>query len=173
MTRAEKQEVVEELTGILDQTDILYLADLAGLSANQNNNFRRLCFQNDIKLRVVKNTILNRAMETSSKDFGELTQVLKGSSTIIYGNQANQPARLIKSFRKRTKIPSLKGAYIHQAVFIGDEKLDVLEKLKSKEELLAEIVSLLQAPLNSVISGLQSGMQNLMGALETLANKES
>ncbi len=173
MTKAEKKEAIQELTHILDSTDVLYVADLEGLTANKNNSFRRLCFENKVKLKVVKNTLLLRAMNSSSKDFGALDQVLKGSSTIIYGKQANQPAKLIRVFQEKEDRPKLKGAYVHQGVYIGGDKLLELEKLKSKEELLSDVLGLLQAPAINVISALKSGGHNLMGILKSISNKEN
>ncbi|MCY4160559.1 MAG: 50S ribosomal protein L10 [Flavobacteriaceae bacterium] len=172
MTRAEKKETIQELTQILDSSEVLYVADLEGLTANKNNSFRRLCFENDVSLKVVKNTLLSRAMDSSTKDFGELDQVLKGSSTIIYGSQANQPAKLIRTFQKKENKPKFKGAYVYQSIYLGEDKLVELEKLKSKEELLSDVLGLLQAPAINVISALKSGGQNLMGILETISKKE-
>lgn len=173
MTRAEKKEAIQELTEILDCSEVLYVADLEGLTANKNNSFRRLCFENDVKLKLVKNTLLARAMDSSTKDFGELDQVLKGSSTLMYGLQANQPAKLIRLFQKKEDKPKFKGAYIHQDIYLGEEKLLELEKLKSKEELLSDVIGLIQAPAISVISALKSGGQNLMGILKSISNKEN
>lgn len=172
MTKTEKKKQVESLTQTIKETEVLYVADLAGLSANVNNNFRRLCFQNDVKLKVVKNSLLRRAMDASGKDFAELKEALKGSSALLYSEQANKPARLIQSFRKKSNLPFLKGAYINQSVYIGDDQLKSLVGLKSKEELLGEIVGLLQSPVKSVVSALQGGTQSVLGALETLSKKE-
>lgn len=172
MTKAEKKKQVESLTQTIKDTEVLYVTDLAGLSANVNNNFRRLCFQNKVKLKVVKNSLLRRAMDDSGKDFVELKEVLKGSSALLYSEQANTPAKLIQSFRRKSNLPFLKGAYINQSVYIGDDQLKTLASLKSKEELLSDVVGLLQSPVKSVVSALQGGTQSLIGALETLSKKE-
>jgi len=172
MTREEKNKEIELLTETLEGTDVMYITDIEGLDASQTTNLRRLCFKADIKLSVVKNTLLKKAMENSSKDYEGLYPTLEGSTSIMVCQTGNAGAKLIKEFRqkKQTK-PVLKGAYIQEAIFIGDHNLDTLSDLKSKDELVADIIALLQSPANNVISGLQSGGSTLAGLLKTLEER--
>ena len=171
MTREEKSLVIEDLTAQLAENNIIYLADLTGLDAVATTELRRACFKANIKLAVVKNTLLAKAMEASDKNFGELPSVLKGNTSLMYAEVGNVPAKLIKAFRKKSEKPILKGAYIEEAVFVGDNQLDVLSSLKSKEELIGEIIGLLQSPAKNVISALKSGGGKLAGIIKTLSEK--
>ena len=171
MTREEKSLVIEDLTAQLAENNIIYLADLTGLDAVATTELRRACFKANIKLAVVKNTLLAKAMEASDKNFGELPSVLKGNTSLMYAEVGNVPAKLIKVFRKKSEKPILKGAYIEEAVFVGDNQLDVLSSLKSKEELIGEIIGLLQSPAKNVISALKSGGGKLAGIIKTLSEK--
>lgn len=171
MTREEKLNVIQDLTAQLGSNSIIYLADISGMNASATSDLRRACFKANIKLAVVKNTLLAKAMEASDKDFGELTGVLVGNTSIMYSDTGNAPAKLIKNFRKKTTKPLLKGAYIAEAVYIGDENLENLINIKSKEEMVGEIIGLLQSPAKNVISGLKSGGGKLAGILKTLSEK--
>jgi len=171
MTREEKSHVIESLTESLTGNDIIYLADISGLNALDTSNLRRACFKADIKLAVVKNTLLAKAMEKSDKDFGELTSTLKGNTSIMYATTGNAPAKLIKEFRKKSQKPVLKGAYVEEAVYVGDDQLDTLVNIKSKEELIGDVITLLQSPAKNVVSALQSGGTKLTGILKTLSEK--
>ena len=171
MTREEKAIVIEDLTAQLEANPVIYLADTSGLNAATTSDLRRACFKANIKLAVVKNTLLAKAMEASAKDFGELPEVLKGSTSLMMSDTGNAPAKLIKGFRKKSDRPFLKGAYIEEAVYIGDDKLDALISIKSREEMIGEIVGLLQSPAKNVISGLKSGGGKLAGILKTLSEK--
>ena len=171
MTREEKLQVIQDLTTVLADTNTLYLADISGLNAQTTSNLRRACFKADVKLSVVKNTLLAKAMEASDKDFGELPTVLKGNTSMMISEAANAPAKLIKDFRKKTKKPLLKGAFAEESIYIGDEQLDALVNIKSREELIGDIIGLLQSPAKNVISALQSGGQTLSGILKTLSEK--
>jgi large subunit ribosomal protein L10 len=171
MTRQEKLQVIQDLTTVLADTNTLYLADISGLNAQTTSNLRRACFKADVQLSVVKNTLLAKAMEASDKDFGELPTVLKGNTSMMISEAANAPARLIKDFRKKTKKPLLKGAFAEESIYIGDEQLDALVNIKSREELIGDIIGLLQSPAKNVISALQSGGQALSGILKTLSEK--
>jgi large subunit ribosomal protein L10 len=171
MTREEKSQVIQDLTVVLADTNTLYLADISGLNAQTTSNLRRACFKAGIQLSVVKNTLLAKAMEASDKDFGDLPTVLKGNTSMMISEAANAPAKLIKEFRKKSKKPLLKGAFAEESVYIGDDQLDALVDIKSKEELIGEIIGLLQSPAKNVISGLQSGGQKLSGILKTLSEK--
>lgn len=173
MTREEKLTVIEDLTAQLGDNGIIYLADISGLDAQSTSNLRRACYKANIKLAVVKNTLLEKAMEASDKEFGELPSVLKGNTSLMFSETGNAPAKLIKDFRKKSDKPILKGAFIEEAIFLGDEQLDALVSIKSKEEVIGDIIGLLQSPAKNVISGLKSGGGKLAGILKTLSEKES
>ena len=172
MTREEKLNVIQDLTAQLGDSSTIYLADISGLNAETTSALRRACYKADIKLAVVKNTLLAKAMEASDKDFGELPSVLKGNTSLMFSETGNAPAKLIKTFRKKSNKPLLKGAYIAEAIYVGDDQLDALVDIKSREELIGEIVGLLQSPAKNVISALQSGGQTLSGLIKTLSEKE-
>ena len=172
MTREEKSQVIEALTTQLTEGNIIYLADISGLNASETSNLRRACFKANIKLAVVKNTLLEKAMEKSDKDFGELPTTLKGNTSILVSDTGNAPAKLIKEFRKKSDKPVLKGAYVEEAVYVGDDQLDTLVNIKSKEELIGDVITLLQSPAKNVVSALQSGGSKLSGILKTLSEKE-
>ena len=172
MTREEKSKVIEDLTAQLADSTIIYLADISGLDAQKTSNLRRACFKADIKLAVVKNTLLAKAMEGSDKDFGALPSVLKGNTSIMISETGNAPAKVIKEFRKKSDKPLLKGAFIEEAVYVGDDKLDTLVNIKSKEEVIGDIVGILQSPAKNVISALKSGGGKIAGILKTLSEKE-
>ena len=171
MTREEKLNVIEDLTAQLAENATIYLADISGLDAVATSDLRRACFKTDIKLAVIKNTLLAKAMEASDKDFGELPEVLKGNTSLMFANTDNAPAKLIKNFRKKSEKPVLKGAYIAEEIYIGDDKLDTLVSIKSKEEVIGDIIGLLQSPAKNVISGLKSGGGKLAGIIKTLSEK--
>ncbi|MEO6348323.1 MAG: 50S ribosomal protein L10 [Aquaticitalea sp.] len=172
MTREEKSQVIEELTAQLANNTHIYLTDTSGLNASNTSELRRACFKAGIKLSVVKNTLLEKAMEASEKDFGDLPSTLKGNTSIMYSEIGNAPAKVIKAFRKKSDKPLLKGAFIEEAVYIGDEQLDALVDIKSREELIGDIVALLQSPAKNVISALKSSGGKLAGILKTLSEKE-
>ncbi|TCP24235.1 LSU ribosomal protein L10P [Tenacibaculum skagerrakense] len=172
MTREEKSQVIQDLTAQLADTSTIYLADISGLDALTTSNLRRACFKANVKLAVVKNTLLEKAMEASDKDFGDLPNVLKGNTSLMIAEAANAPAKLIKEFRKKSKDrPLLKGAFVEEAVYIGDDQLDALVNIKSREELIGDVITLLQSPAKNVVSALQSGGGKLAGILKTLSEK--
>lgn len=172
MTREEKNKEIENLVERLESSNILYITDIAGLDAVQTSNLRRTAFKSDIKVNVVKNTLLRKAMERSSKDFEALYPTLKGSTSIMFAEAANAPARMIQDLRKKKQEkPVLKGAFIEEAIFIGDDQLETLSSLKSKEELVADIIALLQSPAKNVISGLNGAGGKLAGLLKTLEER--
>ena len=171
MTKEQKVQEIQDLTDKLSSVKNLYLTDIAGLDAVQTTALRRACFNSNIKLSVVKNTLLEKAMEASDKDFGNLKEVLKGNTSLMFSDVGNTPAKLIKNFRKESEKPLLKGAYIEEAIYIGDDQIDVLESIKSKEELIGEVITLLQSPAKNVISALQSGRSNISGILKTLSER--
>ena len=172
MTREEKSRVIEDLTAQLTENNTIYLADISGLNAGNTSNLRRACFKANVKLAVVKNTLLAKAMESSDKDFGELPSVLKGNTSIMFSETGNAPAKVIKEFRKKSDKPLLKGAFIEEAIFVGDDKLETLVNIKSKEEVIGDIIGLLQSPAKNVVSALKSGGGKIAGILKTLSEKE-
>tara|TARA_R110002051_G_scaffold75877_2_gene138174 strand:+ start:3227 stop:3748 length:522 start_codon:yes stop_codon:yes gene_type:complete len=172
MTREEKSVVIEELTAQLADNANIYLTDISGLDAATTSRLRRACFKSNIKLAVVKNTLLAKAMEASDRDFGELPTTLKGNTSVMYSETGNGPAKVIKEFRKKSDKPLLKGAFIEESIYIGDDLLDALVDIKSREELIGEIVGLLQSPAKNVISALKSSGSTIAGIVKTLSERE-
>jgi large subunit ribosomal protein L10 len=172
MRREEKNAIIDSLAEKLKEYSHFYLTDTAQLNAADTSDLRRKCFENNIKLVVVKNTLLKRALEMSEGDFEELYPVLKGTTSIMFAQAGNVPAKLIKEFRKLHDKPVLKGAYVQESVFIGDNMLEMLISVKTKQELLGDLILLLLSPARNVVSALQSGGNKLHGVLETLSKKE-
>ncbi|MFC6858642.1 50S ribosomal protein L10 [Zunongwangia atlantica] len=172
MTREEKSKVIEDLTAQLADTSTIYIADISGLDAGTTSNLRRACFKANVKLAVVKNTLLTKAMEASDKDFGDLPTTLKGNTSIMIAETGNAPAKVIKEFRKKNEKPILKGAFIDEAIYVGDEYLEALSNIKSKEEVIGDIIGLLQSPAKNVVSALKSSGGKIAGILKTLSEKE-
>ena len=173
MTREEKSKEIENLKSLLSDVGTLYVADISGLNAETTSALRRLCASREVKLSVVKNTLLKKAMESTDRDFSDLLPTLKGNTSIMVSDTGNVPAKLIKDFRKKSDKPILKGAWVEEAVFIGDDQLDALSELKSKNELIGEVITLLQSPVSNVMSALQSGNNTLAGLLKTLEERPS
>ena len=171
MNREEKSQVIDTLMGKLTQNNSSYLSDSSGLNALETSNLRRACFKANINLAVVKNSLLAKAMERSDKDFGELSETLKGNTSLLISAPGNAPAKVIKEFRKTSDKPLLKGAYIEEAVYVGDDQLNALVSIKSKEELIGDIITILQSPAKNVISELTSGGSTISGILTTLSEK--
>ena len=171
MKKEQKAQEIRNLTEELSSVKNLYLTDIAGLDAVQTNALRRACFKANIKLSVVKNTLLSKAMEASDKDFGNLHETLRGNTSLMFSELGNAPAKLIKDFRKKSEKPILKGAYVEEAIYIGDDQIDALESIKSKEELIGEVITILQSPAKNIISALQSGGSNISGILKTLSER--
>ena len=171
MTKQEKIQEIKDLTTEISSVKNLYLTDISGLNAVQTTALRRACFKSNIKLSVVKNTLLAKAMDASEKDFGELQSGLKGNTSLMFSEAGNSPAKLIKDFRKKSDKPLLKGAYIEESIYIGDDQIDFLESIKSKEELIGEVITILQSPAKNVILALQSGVSNISGILKTLSER--
>ncbi len=173
MKKAEKFQIIESLTETLKGNEFVYLADTSDLNADSVSRLRRLCFRRNVKMQVVKNALLRKAMEASEKNFAPLFDVLKGHTTIMTADSGKVPAQLIKEFRKTSPKPILKGAYIQDSFYVGDDQIDALIALKSKEELLGELIGLLQSPAKNVISALKSGGNIIAGVLKTLSEKEA
>jgi large subunit ribosomal protein L10 len=172
MRREEKNAIIDSLAERLKEYSHFYLTDTAQLNAADTSDLRRKCFENDIKLIVVKNTLLKRALEQSGVNFEELYPVLKGTTSIMLANAGNSPAKLIKEFRKLHDKPVLKAAYVQESIYVGDNMLDTLVSMKTKQELIGDIILLLQSPAKNVVSALQSGGNKIHGVLETLSKKE-
>lgn len=172
MTKAEKSIVIERITSELNESKNIYLTDASGLNSVQTSKLRRACFKSNIKLSVVKNTLLEKAMTSSEKEFGELDQVLKGNTALMFSEIGNAPAKVIKEFRKKVEKPLLKGASIEDAIYIGDEQLSYLADLKSKEELIGDVITILQSPAKNVISALKASGSTISGVLKALSEKK-
>jgi large subunit ribosomal protein L10 len=171
MRKEEKNQLVDSITELLNNNPTIYITDISTLNAEATSNLRRLCFKRNIKLTVVKNTLLKRAMEKSNKNLQELYPVLKGSTSLMFAEAGNAPAKLIKEFRKNLEKPSLKGAYVEEVSYLGNDQLEMLINVKTKNELIGDLIALLQSPPKQVISGLQSGGQKLTGILKALSEK--
>jgi large subunit ribosomal protein L10 len=167
----QKETVISELTEEFKKYNFVYISDNTGLTAIKDNGFRRILHKNGVKMVVAKNTLIKRAMENSGKDFSGLFGTLKGSSALLFTDELKAPAKAIKDFRKKAEKPSLKGAWIDNDVFIGDSSLEALISLKTKNELIGEIIGLLQSPAKNVISSLQSGGNKLAGIVKTLQER--
>ncbi len=174
MKKEEKNQHINSLVEKITNNNYIYITDISDLNVETTSKLRRLCFKRNVTLQVVKNSLLKKAMEQSNKDFGTLYDVLKGSTSIMFSETGNVPAKLIKEFRKGAiKKPILKGAYIEEMCFVGDDKLDALINIKSRNEIIADIISALQSPAKNVISALQSGKEKLAGIVKTLSEKEN
>lgn len=172
MTREEKSKYIEDLAVEIQDSSVFYITDTSELPVDQINAIRRKCFNANIRLKVVKNALLQKAFDkVDGKDFSELSQTLKGGTSIMFSEVGNAPAKLIKEFRKKGDKPIVKGAYIDESIYIGDSELSNLADLKSKEELIGEIIGLLQSPIKNVVSGLNSSGDNIAGILKTLENR--
>ena len=171
MKKEDKGVIIERIASVLKEYSHFYLADAATLNAEKTSELRRICFKQDIKLMVVKNTLLKKALESLDGDYSPLYSTLKGSTSIMFSNTGNAPAKLIKSFGKDTGIPSLKAAYVEESFYVGANNLDALVNIKSKNELIADVVALLQSPAKNVISALQSGGAIIHGVLKTLGER--
>ena len=173
MNKQEKNQVIEGLANDIKEKKNFYLADTSTLSGIKINQFRRECFEKKVEVRVVKNTLLQKAMEKlSNPDFTSIVETLTGNTTIMFSDQPSSPARLIKQFRIENSKPTLKAAYIEESVYIGDEQLASLSALKTKNELIGDIIGMLQSPAKNVIGALQSGGQKISGIIKTLSEKQ-
>lgn len=167
----DKNQLINSLADQLANNEIIYLADISDLNSDMTTKLRALCHKKQVSLNMVKNTLLKKAMEKTEKDFTPLYTVLKGSTSIMISDTGNAPAKLIKEFRKNADRPILKGAYIEEMTYIGDDQLDFLASIKSKDELLGDLIGLLQSPIRNVMGSLQSGSNILTGVLKTLSEK--
>ena len=173
MIKEDKDKIIKDLTVRLQNFSHFYLADISDLNASDTSNLRRKCFDKDIELVVVKNTLLRKAMESFEGKYDELFDVLQGGTSVMFTNSASEPAKLIKAFRKTNKKPLLKGAFVEESVYIGDNQVDKLVAIKSKEQLIGDIIFMLQSPVNNVMSSLQSGKNIIAGVVKTLSEKNN
>ena len=173
MTREQKAESIEQLRKKFDRHEFFYVADSSDLTVEQVNKFRGLCFAKGIEMQMVKNTLAIKALEQDSADKGysAILEAFKGTSAVLFTPVSNAPARVIQEFRKEFPKPVLKAAYIDTAVYLGDDQLEALTALKSREELLGELIGMLQAPMSNVMSALQSGSNTISGLLKALEAK--
>lgn len=172
MNKEQKSQLISDLTERLKNNDVVYLADVSAMTVEKSNRLRRMCFNQNISLQVVKNTLLRKAMENvEGKDFSGLFEALKGNTSIMMSETGNAPARLLKEFRKKEVKPVLKGAYIQEAISLGEESLETLVSLKSKDELVGDIIALLQSPIKNVVGALESGKNTLAGLVKTLEER--
>ncbi|MBR3939955.1 MAG: 50S ribosomal protein L10 [Bacteroidales bacterium] len=171
MRKEQKAQLIDSLYEQVSSYPHLYISDIGGLDSVQTSKLRRLAFRREVKLVVVKNTLLIKALEKTGIDYSELFPVIKGETAIMLSNSNNAPAKLIKEFRATAAKPLLKGAYVEEAFYVGDENLETLVNIKSKNELIADVVALLQSPIKNVVSALQSGGNTLSGVLKTLSEK--
>ena len=171
MRKEDKQVLIDSMLSELQACPNFYLTDISDLNAEKTSQLRRQCFNSGVKMIVVKNALFHKAMQKMDKDYESLYDVLKGSTAVMFCETGNAPAKLIKNFRKTSDRPILKGAYIEECCYIGDDMLDALCNIKSKNDLIADVIALLQSPMKNVISALQSGGQKLSGVLETLSER--
>jgi len=172
MKSSDKKVIIDNLQEQINSYNHFYLTDISGLNAENTSNLRRLCFNQNVKLVVVKNTLLRKALESSNKNVEEIYESLKGNTSVMFTENANVPAKLIKDFSKKHKKPVLKAAYVQESVFIGPDQLEALIAVKSKNELIADVVALLQSPMKTVLSQLQSGGNIIHGVLDTLKERK-
>ena len=173
MKKEDKSAIISQLESTINEYAHFYLADIAGLNAAQTSELRRVCYKQDVKLVVVKNTLLKKALDNSGVDFSELYGSLKGETSLMLSNTGNVPAKLIQEFSKanKSKKPVLKAAYVEESFYIGENQLEALIHVKSKNELIADVIALLQSPAKNVVSALQSGGNTIHGVLKTLAER--
>jgi large subunit ribosomal protein L10 len=174
MTRAEKGVMIQSLTQKIKDNEFFYVADSSTLTVDQVNKLRAICFEKGVHMQVVKNTLAIKALQQqdNADAYGEIIKSLVGPSTLFFTEVANTPAKIIKEFRKTSERPLLKAAYIDSSVYIGDDQIDALASLKSKEELIGEVITLLQSPMQNVLGSLKSGSTILAGLLKTLGERE-
>lgn len=172
MNKEDKSTLIQSIEDTVKAYAHFYVVDIEGLNADVTSKLRRTCFEKEVKLMVVKNAIFKKALSSISEtEYSELDSVLKGSSAIMFSNTGNLPAKLIKGFAAENEKPVLKGAYVEQSVYLGADQLDALVAVKSKEELIGDVIALLQSPAKNVLSALQSGGNTIHGILETLSKK--
>ncbi|MBR4267912.1 MAG: 50S ribosomal protein L10 [Bacteroidales bacterium] len=171
MKRIDKGSIIDSLSEKIANSQNFYLADISDLNAEATYKLRKVCFEKKVTLQAVKNSLLKKAFEKSGKQLDELLPLLNHNTSVMFSETANAPAQAIKEFRKSADKPILKGAYVQESIYIGDDQLDVLSAIKSKEELLGDIIGLLQSPIKNVISSLKSGQNKLTGLVKALEER--
>lgn len=170
MTKDQKVVAIQEIKDLLQDAKVVYVADLDGLNAAKSSEFRRQAFKQNIKVKVVKNTLLQKAMEQiEGVDYSEMFQTFKGNSALMISETANGPAKLIQGFRKKEEKPALKSAFVQETFYVGDENLSALANIKSREEMIGEIIGLLQSPIQRVVSALQNKSETVEAKAEEVA----
>ena len=172
MNKKEKNQLIDVLNKMLEENKNFYLADISGLTAEQSSSLRRMCYKQNVSIQVVKNTLLKKAFDKNSTNFDQLDDVLKGNTSLMFSDSPKAPAKVITDFRKKSEKPILKAAHIEDEFYIGDNNLSILEKLKTKNELIADIIMLLQSPAKNVVSSLQSSSSILSGIVKTLSERK-
>ena len=172
MNKKEKNDLIDVLNNMLEENKNFYLADISGLTAEQSSSLRRLCYKQNVSIKVVKNTLLKKAFDKNSTNFNQLDDILKGNTSLMFADSAKAPANVIKDFRKKAEKPILKAAHIEDEFYIGDDNLSMLANLQSKNELIADIIMLLQSPAKNVVASLQSSSSKLSGIVKALSDKE-
>ena len=173
MTKQEKQATIDNLTEIFSKSNYFYITDTSGLTVEKTTELRRICFEKGIKLQVAKNTFIKKALVAGGKYSDELEPVLHGTSALMFTDTGNLPAKVIKQFREKNPKPEIKAAYIDSAIFVGGDLIETLSRVKSKEELVGDVISLLQSPAKNVISALKSSGGKLAGIVKTLQEREN
>ena len=173
MTKAEKTATIENLKEVFENSQFFYVTDASTLTVEQVNNFRRTCFEQGVQMKVVKNTLVQKALESfpESRNYAEIYKALKGPTAVLFTETSNVPAKILKDFRKKHEKPVLKAAYIDSDVYFGDDQIDTLSNLKSKEDLIGDVILLLQSPIKNVLGSLQSGGNTIMGLLKALEER--
>jgi large subunit ribosomal protein L10 len=172
MNKKEKNQLIDVLNKMLEENKNFYLADISGLTADQSSSLRRMCYKQNVSIQVVKNTLLKKAFDKNATNFEQLDDVLKGNTSLMFSDSPKAPAKVITDFRKKSEKPILKAAHIENEFYIGDNNLSILEKLKTKNELIADIIMLLQSPAKNVVASLQSSSSILSGIVKTLAERK-
>jgi large subunit ribosomal protein L10 len=172
MNKKEKNQLIDVLNKMLEENKNFYLADISGLTAEQSSSLRRMCYKQNVSIQVVKNTLLKKAFDNNATNFDQLDDVLKGNTSLMFSDSPKAPAKVITDFRKKSEKPILKAAHIENEFYIGDNNLSILEKLKTKNELIADIIMLLQSPAKNVVASLQSSSSILSGIVKTLAERK-
>ncbi|MCU4176010.1 50S ribosomal protein L10 [Carboxylicivirga sp. N1Y90] len=172
MRKEDKNTVVNDLVANINEFSHFYVTEAGGLNAEVSSNLRRECFKKEVKMVMVKNTLLRKALEEVDGEYEEMFSTFKGTTAVLFSNTGNVPARLIKEFAKANAKPTLKSAFVEECLYIGEDQLEALCNIKSKDELLGEIVGLLQSPMKNVVSALQSGGNTIHGVLKTLGERE-
>lgn len=171
MRKEEKNVIISDITELLNKYPTIYVTDTSSLTVDKTNQLRRLCFNKGVKMLVAKNTLIQKAMERKSGEYEPIFESLKGTTALLFSDTGNVPAKIIKEFRRKSDKPLLKGAYIDTAIFLGDNQLDTLASIKSRNELIGDIIGLLQSPAKNVIGALKSGGGKLAGILKTLSER--